>query len=320
MLNRILKFIPLLFVPAVVLSVQANDVPGKDELFPPNAKPGECYARVFVPPAYNTESKTVLKRDAYRKLDVVPASYEWATERVLVKEASQKIEVIPATYEWVPEQVMVTPATKKVEVVPAQWESMTEQVLDRPAHTVWKKGSGPIQKIDNATGEIMCLVEVPATYKTVSKRVLKAPATTREVTVPAQYEIVRKQVQKTPPTTRMVEIPAEYTTVKVKKQVSPAKISKMDVPAEYQTITNTVMASEGRMAWQPTLCETNMTRSIARDIQMKLQAKGYYNGPIDGIIGTATMNAMKSFQRENGLPQGHMTLESLKKLGISPGR
>ena len=44
----------------------------------------------------------------------------------------------------------------------------------------------------------MCLVEVPATYKTVTKTVLKTPATTRKVETPAEYTTVRKQVMKTP--------------------------------------------------------------------------------------------------------------------------
>ena len=53
-------------------------------------------------------------------------------------------------------------ASTRLETVPAQYETVTEEVLVRPAYTTWKKGTGPIQRIDQATGEIMCLVEVPA--------------------------------------------------------------------------------------------------------------------------------------------------------------
>jgi hypothetical protein len=38
---------------------------------------------------------------------------------------------------------------------PAVYETVKEKVVDRPAYTVWKKGTGPIQKVDYATGEIM---------------------------------------------------------------------------------------------------------------------------------------------------------------------
>jgi hypothetical protein len=34
------------------------------ELLPPNAKPGECYARVYIPAQYATDTETVLKSDS----------------------------------------------------------------------------------------------------------------------------------------------------------------------------------------------------------------------------------------------------------------
>lgn len=36
-------------------------------------------------------------------------------------------------------------------------------------------------------------------------------------------------------------------------------------------------------------------------VQQRLSNWGYYKGPIDGIIGAGTFNAIKSFQRKNGL-------------------
>ena len=32
----------------------SSNIKGADELFPPNAKPGECYARVLIPATYQT--------------------------------------------------------------------------------------------------------------------------------------------------------------------------------------------------------------------------------------------------------------------------
>ena len=73
-------------------SGQYNQMPA-GELLPP-AKPGECYARVFIPPTYETRSEEMLKRGASEKLEVIPARYETATEQVLVKAASTRIEVV----------------------------------------------------------------------------------------------------------------------------------------------------------------------------------------------------------------------------------
>jgi hypothetical protein len=229
---------------------------------------------VFVPPVYRTETLQLLKREASERVEVVPAKYEWVEERVLVKEASTRLEEIPATHEWV-----------------------EERVLDREAHTVWKKGRGLIERVDNTTGEIMCLVEVPATFKTVRTRILKTPATTREV-----------------------QIPAKYSTIKVRKLVSSPQTKRIEIPAEHQTITKTHMVSDGHMEWRSVLCETNATRQLVSSIQRALEKKGHSPGPIDGIIGSQTKAAISSFQKEKNLPSGSLTLATLDALGVTASR
>ncbi len=286
-------------------------------LLPPNAKPGECYARAFIPPNYKTETENVLKQQSSEEVEIIPAQYEWVEEKVLVKEASYKLEVVPGEYEWVEEKVMVKPATTELEVVPGEYEWVEEKVLDKPAHTVWKKGRGPIEKVDNATGEIMCLVEVPATYKTIKKRVVKNPASTKKVEIPAEYKIIKKQVMKTEPTTHKIEIPAEYKTIKVMKLVSEPQVKQIPIPEEYETITKTVKVSEGKMEWRPVLCETNMTPGVITSIQEALQQAGYNPGSIDGVLGSQTMAAVKSFQKGKGLAVGGLTIETLRELGVS---
>ena len=287
----------------------ANTANGEDELLPPNAKTGECYARVWVEPTYQNYTETLLVKEASEKVDVIPAKYETVKETVLVQEASRRMVAVPAKYgyetekklvreagtqwqvalapgsapaseqllkaaadhginldaatpgmcfhehytpakfekvnesvlvseaydvveteaaeyRWVEKQVLVKEASSRIEQVPAKYKTVTEQVIDVPAHTTWKKGTGPIQKIDEATGEIMCLVEVPATYKTISKRVLVSEATTREI-----------------------EIPAEYKTVRVKELVSEAKEVRRTVPAKYKDIAVTKQVAGVGFVW-----------------------------------------------------------------------
>jgi hypothetical protein len=282
----------------------------------PEAQVGECYAKVWVPPVYRTDSETVLKREASERIEVNPARFDLVEERVLVKEESKKLEVVPATYEYVEERVLVKPASKDVVEVPAVYEYVTERVLDTSAHTVWKKGRGPVEKIDNATGEIMCLVEVPATYKTVEKRVLKTPATTKEVEIPAEYKTVKKRIVKTPPTTREIVIPAEYKTVKVRKLVQPESVQRIPVEAEYQTLTKRVLVSGGQMDWRPVLCETNMSSGVIQELQRALDNAGFHPGPIDGIYGPRTRSAVRAYQESKGLATGGLTLNTLNSLGV----
>ena len=114
---------------------------------PPNAKPGECYAKVLIPAVTDKQSERVQVSEEQQVLKrIIPAKYEVQTERVLVKEARQ----------------------------------------------YWKAGQGPITRKDEVTGEIMCLVEEPAVYKTIEKRVLIEPEKPEYTTVPAQFETVTK--------------------------------------------------------------------------------------------------------------------------------
>ena len=55
-----------------------------------------------------------------------------------------------------------------------------------------------------------------------------------------------------------------------------------------------------------------------RQIQQKLKNWGYYNGNVDGIYGSKTLQAVKAFQRKNGLTvDGIAGEKTLAALGIS---
>ncbi len=286
------------------------------DLFPPNAKPGECYTRVLVPANYETKTEQVLKRAASARVEVIPAKYEWAEEQVLVREASERIEVVPAEYGYAEEQVLVKPASTRLVEVPAEYGWEEERILVKPAHQIWKKGRGPIERVDHGTGEILCLVEVPAEYRTVRKKVVKSPATTRTVEIPAEYKTVRKKVVKKPATTRTITIPAEYNTVKVRKMVSPPQEKRIPIPEEYDTVTRRVKITEEHMAWREILCETNANPGVIRDIQRALTAAGYNAGTPDGRLGQQTLAAVAAYQRAKGLPTGGLTLRTIESLGI----
>ena len=290
-----------------------------DDLFPPNAKLGECYARVFVPHKMQTVTETVLAKEASQKIEIIQAQYKTITEEITLEEASQRLETIPAEYSMVEEKVLVEPAKTKIIDIPPIYETVSEQILVKPAHVSWKKGTGPIQRIDQATGEIMCLVEIPAEYKTVTRKMLKTPATTKSVGTPAVYKTVKTRVMSKPPTTRVIDIPAKYGTVKVTKLVQPDQQKRIDIPAEYKTVTKQQVVEESHMEWRPILCETNMTRSRISDIQAALIKKGFDPGPADGVIGSKTMTAVNAYQKKNGLlVSKYLTLSTLQSLGVSP--
>ena len=57
-----------------------------EELLPPNANPGECYARVFVPPTYRTVTKRMLTSAATTREVEIPAKYETVRRKVMKTE------------------------------------------------------------------------------------------------------------------------------------------------------------------------------------------------------------------------------------------
>jgi len=171
---------------------------------PSDAKPGECYARFFVAPRCETVS-----------------------EQVIDRAASERVETIPAKYEVFEERVMVEPASKRIEEVPAEYKTVEEKVLVEPARTEWRPGRGAVEKMDPATGKIMCLVEIAAQYKTIQKQVLVKPVTTREVEIPAKYEMQ-----------------------KVTKMTEPAQERHIQIPADYKTVTRTEKVADGYFEWR----------------------------------------------------------------------
>ena len=314
---------------------------GSGDLFPPNAKVGECYARVIIPAEYKTSTETVVATPESQRLEVIPAKFGPSTERVLVREESSRLEVIPATYKTVTERVLVKPASTRLQTVPAVYKTETERVLVKPAHTVWKRGTGRsvrgasgfggaseqaarfegkkivATRVED-TGEVMCLVEIPAEYRTVSKQVLVTPPTTREVEVPAQYKTVTRRVMATPPSTREIKIPAQYKTVTTNKLVSPASTRTIKIPATYKQITKREKISDEQLEWRPVLCEVNMTPRNIAAVQRALKSKGCYQHGVDGIMGQWTINGSQCYAKPRNLPFGdkYITIEVIESLGV----
>jgi len=300
------------------LPVAAQDAPAMPrDNFPVNVKPGECYARVVSPPRFETRTEKVLAKAETERIEIIPARYETVEEQLLVKPAGKKIaEIIPPVYRVVEDRVIVKGPSEKIEEIPAVYQIVEDTQLVKPATTEWKKGRGPIEKYDGLTGEIMCLVTVPAEYRTVKKRVVVTPAQIKRTPIPAEYGTIQRQELVKPAEVREVETPAEYKTVRTQRMVSPAQEERIPIPAEYQTVTSQVLVSEGTAEWKSILCETNTTPGVVLEIQRALLAKGYNPGKIDGVLGRDTADAISAFQKANGLATGGLTMDTLDKLGV----
>ena len=285
--------------------------------FPPNPLPGECYARIALAAVSQTVEEQIMVEPARQEVRIIPAQFGDVTEEVVVREATTELLTVPATYTTVQDEVVVRPAARRLIPVEPIYDTVIEEIVVVPERTVWKPGKGPIQKIDEATGEILCLVTEPAVTKQVERRVMIQPASTREEIIPAVTEIVEREVVNTPARVEERVIPAETRTVTRRVEVVPAREEIIEIPPVFDTITREVIVEPARTEWRSILCETNTTPDIIRRIQVALQQRGYYNGPIDGIFGPLSQRAIDGFQRDNGQVGTGVTLDTLALLGVS---
>ena len=98
--------------------------------------------------------------------------------------------------------------------------------------------------------------------------------------------------------------------------VQPAQEKRVAIPAEYDTVSERVKVADSQLVWRPILCETNTTPDVVESLQRALKRAGYDPGPIDGVIGRKTRQALADYQRQQGLAEGSMTLEALGRLGV----
>lgn len=311
-----------------------------NSLIPPNAKVGECFAKVLVPPVYKEETKTRLVRAGTKSIVVIPATYKVVDKKVQIRAKSKKLVVIPAVYKKVKEKILVQPEKTKLIVIPAtyktvtnkvlvseardviktvptKYKTVTEKILISPAHTEWKRGRGEIEKINNATGDIMCLVEVPAVYKTVTKKVVDVPAHTVKKVIPAVYKTITKKVLVTPATTKEITIPAICKIVKTRVIDKPAKEVVVKKDPVYKDYTIKVKVADSYLRWQPILCKTNTKPNIIKKLQRRLKQKGYAIRKITGVYDRATKAAVNKYQKDNSLSTGALTLKTLESLGLN---
>ena len=240
---------------------------------PPN-NPGECFTKVFVPAQYRDEPTQQLVQPAGERTEYTDPVYEEVEEQVVVKPAWKKVTVVPAEYGQVEEKVLVREAYKREIEVPALYNTYFEKTLEKPARQVWKPGRGTVEKVDPNTGEILCLVEEEAVYKTVERKELARPASKTYQDVPAEYATVTKTVVKTPEHTQEVEVPAVTETRKVSKLVTPPQAKKVPVEAKYATVNKQVMVSPERAEWTQVLCIDNSSPAKIQEVKRALNEQG----------------------------------------------
>jgi hypothetical protein len=164
---------------------------------------------------------------------------------------------------------------------------------------------------------VMMWEKVPAKYETSTQKVLTEISNDETGEIAPEYKEVTKKIIKIPASTREVYHPAEYGTIKKRVLVTPAKTEHITIPAEYKKVPEKrLVKTGGESVWAEILCPNKVNANVVKQIQLALRNKGYYIKQ-DGIWGNETRNALEKFQKNNGLPIGNINKETLQALYLS---
>lgn len=223
---------------------------------PSNPTPGKCYVKCITKDTFKEVTETYQSYPEYNVLSTTPATFRTVEENVLVKEATKRFEYVPAVYETVEVSYVKREEASRLSVIPATFGKSSKTYETYPKTSGWEykilEDCPSVNKDDCVSA---CFVEYPAQFRDVSFTTLASNASTTSEPVPARNATYKKRVIKTPASVREIEIPAEYTTITRQVVDTPASSSSSSVPSKSQSITRTILDQKGGISsWEEVDC------------------------------------------------------------------
>lgn len=305
----------------------------------PNAKPGQCFARVLVPAKYEQVPMNVAVSDSYSSFDISEPVFAARDEVRVVQDGYKDLSVTPAKWQDVTETIIIRPEHNRLVLNKANFVQKTETYVIKEPRFVWRPGTNlsGIKRLDANTGEVFCLVEERGLTETVTRQVIKDKASVGIIKVPAQTATYVRKVLVEAPKVVEVSRPAITKAFKVNDLVKEAGAVEVQNAGQSKTIYQQKLISPEHYAWVQVECDNSKVSSVdvnlnsndnvdatktinkvtAYDVQKRLASLGFYRGPIDNIYGRLTKDAMAKFQASKGLEvSGKADVASLKALGF----
>jgi hypothetical protein len=246
-------------------------------------KPSTTQAFI-VPAEYEMKNVYQLVKAESKRIVMIPAQFETLSDRVdvtsvsknlapgatavkyvMVKPESKRYVEVPAVYETLVEPYAIEPATTRIEVLQPRYETVTERIEKVPPTTKWVKKKADFNCLSANPDDclVWCLVEVPAEYQTLTKRVNKGcdgsggadAGCIKTIEIPAVMGTRNVQRIKKPTSVREEYIPAEYKAVTVRSTDESIAVSKQFlkmppsfreefIPAEYKAVSTKVVKKQ----------------------------------------------------------------------------
>ena len=229
---------------------------------PPFARPGQCFAKLVEPARFETVRDRVLVSPGRTDTRVIPARRHWEDRPVLLEPERREPVSIPPVLRTVSAPVVVRPATVRTTVIPAEYRDVAETVMVSPPRRYWRRsqsvpGYGPTwvgRTRMEPTGEVVCLVEEPARYETVWRRVCVHPEQRVDTPVPAEVRYVSRQVVAEPGRTEERVIPARWGSQRVEVVDVPERVERIDTPPAFREVERQRQVAPERVRWVETAC------------------------------------------------------------------
>lgn len=225
---------------------------------PKNPEPGKCYVRCVTPDVYKNEEVKVLVKPEYKTIITHPAEYKTVEETVMVKAEYKKIEVIPATFEYEAKSYVAKEKSNKLKAHKATFKPNSEVIEVLAATSKWEQG----EKIPDCTSadpndcRIWCYKPYPAKFEEVPTQVLDKAAHTTNTPVDEVSGSYKVKVVKTPASIKEITVPAEYGTIKKTVLVKDAWTEEKVHDAIYETVVKEVLVTKGGLtSWEEVDCK-----------------------------------------------------------------
>lgn len=280
-------------------------------------RPGECWVQAVVNPRPIQKPVNIVVRDAVNDIKVTPALLEATKKEIIIREAGITYRVKPPKYKRIQEKVMVRPEIRRTVVVPAVFEERSVDIEIEAEHTVLERCK--VSSAHHAPGipmQTLCTRHIPAKKKSIKRKILVQPETTREEIEPAVYKEVSRWIVETPARIIPVDIHPRTRSIRVQEIARPERIEEEQIPPKIKQLAATLFEGEPKLVFRRVVCDHDLTTVLIKQVQLALENSGFNPGPIDGKFGKRTYQAMVDYQRQKGLAYGALTYETLEHLGV----
>jgi len=281
----------------------------------PRLKAGECWAPTVVLPRRVSTELEIVTRDAVNDIQVRPAIIEPAQRSRVVRESTQTYRVEPPVFKKVTEKILVREEVRRTVVEPATFETREEKIEIESAHDALVPCRVPGQSSAGASqGQALCVKAVAARYKTLTRKILLKPETTREEIEPAIYREVSKWIVETPARTVAIDLPEKTRPFNVQAIEASERVDETQKPPTIVNINSVRYEGAPAPTWRQVPCAEDLTPELIKQLQTALNNAGFQVGAVDGKLGNNTLRAIHAYQNAHGLASGALTLETIHHL------